>query len=50
MVRTILGLAEVPTPDDAADALAVAICLAHSYRDMNLAAAQTPSLVPGPVE
>jgi crossover junction endodeoxyribonuclease RuvC len=50
MVRTILGLAEVPTPDDAADALAVAICLAHSYREMNLAAGQTPSLVPGPVE
>lgn len=32
MVRTVLGLAVVPTPDDAADALAVAICLAHSYR------------------
>lgn len=32
MVRTVLGLAAVPTPDDAADALAVAICLAHSYR------------------
>lgn len=32
MVRTLLGLAVLPTPDDAADALAVAICLAHSYR------------------
>jgi len=32
MVRTVLGLAVVPAPDDAADALAVAICLAHSYR------------------
>jgi crossover junction endodeoxyribonuclease RuvC len=32
MVRTVLGLAAIPTPDDAADALAVAICLAHSYR------------------
>ncbi len=32
MVQTVLGLALVPTPDDAADALAVAICLAHSYR------------------
>ncbi len=26
MVKTILGLAEIPTPDDAADALAIAIC------------------------
>ena len=32
MVQTVLGLADLPTPDDAADALAVAICLAHSYR------------------
>jgi crossover junction endodeoxyribonuclease RuvC len=30
MVRVILGLPEVPTPNDAADALAVAICHAHS--------------------
>ena len=30
MVRVILGLAEVPTPNDAADALAVAICHVHS--------------------
>ena len=30
MVRAILGLAEVPTPHDAADALAVAICHVHS--------------------
>jgi crossover junction endodeoxyribonuclease RuvC len=29
MVKLILGLAEVPTPHDAADALAVAICHAH---------------------
>lgn len=26
MVKTILGLAEIPAPDDAADALAIAIC------------------------
>lgn len=32
MVQTLLGLAEVPRPDDAADALAVAICHAHSAR------------------
>ncbi|MCY7419238.1 MAG: crossover junction endodeoxyribonuclease RuvC [Chloroflexi bacterium] len=32
MVQAILGLAELPRPDDAADALAVAVCLAHGYR------------------
>jgi len=32
MVKTILGLTEIPRPDDAADALAIAICHAHSYR------------------
>jgi crossover junction endodeoxyribonuclease RuvC len=32
MVQAILGLAELPTPDDAADALAIAICHLHSYR------------------
>ena len=31
MVRGLLGLDEVPKPDDTADALAVAICHAHSY-------------------
>lgn len=30
MVRTLLGMEEIPRPDDAADALAVAICHAHS--------------------
>lgn len=30
MVKLLLGLAEVPTPHDAADALAVAICQLHS--------------------
>lgn len=30
MVRVILGLAEPPRPDDAADALAIAICALHS--------------------
>jgi crossover junction endodeoxyribonuclease RuvC len=29
MTRRILGLAEIPKPDDAADALAVAVCGAH---------------------
>jgi crossover junction endodeoxyribonuclease RuvC len=32
MVATILGLSTVPTPDDAADALAVAICVANRER------------------
>lgn len=32
MVRLLLGLAEAPRPDDAADALAVAICHLHSSR------------------
>jgi len=32
MVRTLLSLPEVPRPDDAADALAVAICHTHSRR------------------
>ena len=32
MVRILLGLKEIPRPDDAADALAVAICHLHSSR------------------
>jgi crossover junction endodeoxyribonuclease RuvC len=32
MVRALLGLHELPHPDDAADALAVAICHMHSAR------------------
>jgi len=32
MVRIMLGLAEIPRPDDAADAVAVAICHLHSQR------------------
>jgi len=32
MVRALLGLDEIPKPDDAADALAVAICHLHSVR------------------
>jgi crossover junction endodeoxyribonuclease RuvC len=32
MVRMLLGLPEVPRPDDAADAVAVAICHLHSQR------------------
>jgi crossover junction endodeoxyribonuclease RuvC len=32
MVRAILNLTEIPKPDDAADALAVAICHLHSMK------------------
>ncbi|MDQ3870279.1 MAG: crossover junction endodeoxyribonuclease RuvC [Chloroflexota bacterium] len=32
MVQLLLGLGALPKPDDAADALAVAICLAHAHR------------------
>jgi crossover junction endodeoxyribonuclease RuvC len=37
MVRLLLGLAEIPRPDDAADALAVAICHSHSARLIQIA-------------
>ena len=33
MIQTLLGLAELPRPDDAADALAIAICAAHSHQE-----------------
>jgi crossover junction endodeoxyribonuclease RuvC len=36
MVKLILNLLEVPRPDDAADALAVAICHAHSKKIRDL--------------
>jgi hypothetical protein len=32
MVKLLLGLPALPSPHDAADALAVAICHAHSHR------------------
>jgi len=36
MVKVLLGLDSVPQPDDAADAIAVAICHIHSARMKNL--------------
>ena len=36
MVKMFLGLQKVPKPDDTADALAVAICHAHSYSPKNV--------------
>jgi crossover junction endodeoxyribonuclease RuvC len=38
MVRMLLGLEHVPQPDDAADAVAVAICHIHSARMASLIA------------
>jgi crossover junction endodeoxyribonuclease RuvC len=35
MVQAILGLAELPQPDDAADALAIAICVANRERSVS---------------
>ncbi len=35
MVRALLGLQEIPKPDDTADALAIAICHAHSVNLLN---------------
>jgi len=32
MTKQLLGLAQIPKPDDAADALAIAICHGHSVR------------------
>ncbi len=36
MVKTLLALDEIPSPDDVADALAVAICHLNSYKMKNL--------------
>lgn len=36
MTRALLGLPDIPRPDDAADALAVAICHLHSQRFLSL--------------
>ena len=36
MVKSLLGLSDLPKPDDAADALAIAICHLHSYKLLNL--------------
>jgi crossover junction endodeoxyribonuclease RuvC len=36
MVKALLGLSDIPRPDDAADALAIAICHLHSARMQSL--------------
>ena len=43
MVKLILGLAAIPSPHDAADALAVAICHVHSAPPGGVLAAATRS-------
>jgi crossover junction endodeoxyribonuclease RuvC len=43
MVRAILNLSETPKPDDAADALAVAICHLHSARLASLTRLDGPA-------
>jgi crossover junction endodeoxyribonuclease RuvC len=45
MVARILGLAEIPKPADAADALAIAIC--HAWRGGAPAASPTSATAPG---
>ena len=35
MVKSLLNLKEIPRPDDVADALAVAICHAHTYKTIS---------------
>jgi crossover junction endodeoxyribonuclease RuvC len=42
MVRMLLNLDHVPQPDDAADAVAVAVCHIHSARMLALIAESTP--------
>lgn len=41
MVQVVLGLAEIPTPDDAADALAIAICVANREQSVSRLATGT---------
>jgi len=51
MVQAVLGLAELPTPDDAADALAIAICVAHRERSVSripVGAFDRSALTPAP--
>jgi len=46
MIQRILGLVEVPKPDDAADALALCVCHAHSEK-LRQNATQDGRLPPG---
>jgi len=44
MIRVLLGLPEVPEPNDAADALAIAICHLHSMLPAGLSVQVAPGL------
>jgi crossover junction endodeoxyribonuclease RuvC len=46
MVKLLLGLAEVPSPHDAADALAVAICHVHAQPPARVAEAMAVARAP----
>ena len=46
MIKVLLGLAEPPSPHDAADALAVAVCHIHSQLPARVARSM---VAPGPV-
>ena len=48
MVRMLLDLDAIPTPDDAADATAVAICHLHSARMTDLLSSHDSGEEPGP--
>lgn len=50
MVKMLLGLPSVPQPDDAADAIAVAICHIHSAKMKSLLAAEQPAQTSGRYE
>jgi Holliday junction resolvasome RuvABC endonuclease subunit len=43
MVRLLLGLDAAPTPHDAADALAIAICHVHAGTQARMAAVVEPA-------
>jgi crossover junction endodeoxyribonuclease RuvC len=51
MVQAVLGLPEIPEPDDAADALAIAICVANRERSVSripIGALDRSALKPAP--
>ncbi len=49
MIQRILNLKELPKPDDAADALALAVCHAHSEKLRGLGADPGQASAPGSV-
>ena len=47
MVKLLLGMAQLPTPHDAADALAVALCHLHAVPTLRAAAGAAADVAPG---